>query len=111
MSDDRIEEPEGERQTGDQLVTRERATTRRPRLYRVILHNDDYTSMEFVVHVLQLYFHRSETDAHRIMLEVHHKGAGTAGLYPYDLAESKIAKVTSEARQSGMPLVLSMEVE
>ena len=111
MSDDRIDGPKGGEEIGDQLVTRERATTRRPRLYRVILHNDDYTSMEFVIHVLQVYFHRNETDAHRIMLEVHHKGAGTAGVYPYDVAESKIARVTTEARQSGMPLMLSMEVE
>jgi ATP-dependent Clp protease adaptor protein ClpS len=103
--------PEGGGETGEQLVTREKATTRRPRLYRVVLHNDDYTSMEFVIHVLKVYFHRNDTDAHRIMLEVQHKGAGTAGVYPYDMAESKIARVTDEARQSGMPLMLSMEAE
>ncbi|MCB1032944.1 MAG: ATP-dependent Clp protease adaptor ClpS, partial [Acidobacteria bacterium] len=75
------------------------------------LHNDDYTSMDFVIHVLKAYFHRSDTDANRIMLEVHHKGSGIAGIYTRDIAESKIAQVTSEARETGMPLQLSLEAE
>lgn len=103
--------PGFEEDHGEQIATRDRTVTRRPRLFRVVLHNDDYTSMEFVIHVLKVYFHRNDSEAHRIMLEVHHKGSGTAGVYPYDVAESKIAKVTSEARQSGMPLMLSMEAE
>jgi ATP-dependent Clp protease adaptor protein ClpS len=92
-----------------QLATRERTTTQRPRLFSVVLHNDDYTSMEFVVHVLKTYFHRTDIDANQIMLEVHHKGSGVAGTYPYDVAESKVARVTSEARYNGMPLMLTVE--
>jgi ATP-dependent Clp protease adaptor protein ClpS len=101
----------GQPEDAGQLATRERTTTRRPRLYSVVLHNDDYTSMEFVIHVLKTYFHHNDIDANRIMLEVHHKGAGVAGTYPYDVAESKVARVTSEARHSGMPLMLSVEPE
>ncbi len=96
---------------GEQLATRERISTKRPRRYRVLLHNDDFTSMEFVVHVLKEYFHRSESEAHRIMLEVHQKGAGIAGIYTFDEAETKVAQVTSEARENGMPLMLSVEAE
>ncbi|MCH9652030.1 MAG: ATP-dependent Clp protease adaptor ClpS [Deltaproteobacteria bacterium] len=96
---------------GEQIATRERTVTKRPRRYRVVLHNDDFTSMEFVIHVLKEYFHRSDSEANRIMLEVHHKGAGTAGIYTYDVAETKVAQVTSEARENGMPLMLSVEAE
>lgn len=96
---------------GEQLAVRERSTVRRPKRYKVVLHNDDYTSMEFVVHVLKAYFHRSDSEANRIMLEVHHKGSGVAGIYTRDIAESKVAQVTSEARETGMPLQLSMEAE
>ena len=96
---------------GEQIALRERTTVRRPKRYKVLLHNDDYTSMEFVVHVLKEYFHRSDTEANRIMLEVHHKGSGVAGIYTRDIAETKVAQVTSEARETGMPLQLSLEAE
>ena len=75
------------------------------------MHNDDYTSMEFVVRVLRHYFHKSETEANRVMLEIHHKGFGIAGIYAYDVAETKMAQVTSEAREEGMPLMISLEAE
>ncbi len=107
MSKRREELPE----RGEQLATRERTTTRRPRRYKVILHNDDYTSMDFVVHVLKEHFHRSDTEANRIMLEVHLKGQGVAGVYTFDVAQTKVAQVTDEAREQGMPLLLSMEAE
>jgi ATP-dependent Clp protease adaptor protein ClpS len=77
----------------------------------VLLHNDDYTTMEFVVHVLVTHFHRTETQATHIMLQIHHKGLGVAGVYPRDEAETKVAQVTEEARDSGMPLNLSTEPE
>ncbi len=102
---------DAETDLGEQLAVRERTAVRRPKRYKVVLHNDDYTSMDFVVHVLKAYFHRSDTEANQIMLEVHHKGLGIAGIYTRDIAESKIAQVTSEARETGMPLRLSLEAE
>lgn len=101
----------GSPEYGDQLVTRERTTTRRPRRYKVVMHNDDYTSMEFVVRVLRHHFHKTETEANRVMLEIHHKGFGIAGIYAYDVAETKMAQVVSEAREEGMPLMISLEAE
>ena len=81
------------------------------RRWKVLLHNDDYTTMDFVVYVLMRHFHKSETEATHIMLHVHHKGVGVAGVYPKDVAETKVAVVTSEARESGMPLLVTMEPE
>lgn len=107
MSTYRIQGPEHE----DQLATRERTTTSRPRRYKVVMHNDDYTSMDFVVQVLQSYFHKSETEAHQVMLQIHHKGCGIAGVYAYDVAETKVCLVTTEAREQGMPLMISLEAE
>lgn len=89
----------------------ERPATRTPRLHRVLLHNDDYTSMEFVVDVLQRYFGKNATEAARVMLEVHHAGVGTAGVYTRDVAETRVAQVTEEARREGFPLLLTTEPE
>lgn len=86
------------------LVLDERKKTRRPRLYKVLLHNDDFTTMEFVVDVLVRYFHKTATEATQIMLEVHQRGLGVAGIFTYEVAETKVAQVTAEARQEGMPL-------
>ncbi|WP_309570966.1 ATP-dependent Clp protease adapter ClpS [Deinococcus sp.] len=91
--------------------TLERTQTRRPRLYRVMLLNDDYTPMEFVVMVLARYFRKSEQDARMIMLAVHHKGRGVAGVYSRDVAETKVAQVTSHARSEGYPLQVVAEPE
>ena len=93
------------------VLTEQRPKTARPRRWRVLLHNDDYTTMEFVVYVLVRHFGRSHAEATHVMLQVHHKGVGVAGVYPKDLAETKVALVTAEAREHGMPLMLSMEPE
>jgi ATP-dependent Clp protease adaptor protein ClpS len=82
-----------------------------PPLYRVLLLNDDYTTMDFVVEVLTYVFHRSEADANRIMLNVHQQGAGVCGLYPLEIAETKIDIVDSLARERGFPLKCTMERE
>lgn len=83
----------------------------RPRLFRVVLLNDDFTPMDFVVQVLSQYFKKSPADAQRIMLAVHQRGQGVAGVYPRDIAETKAAQVTQHARQEGHPLRLTIEPE
>jgi ATP-dependent Clp protease adaptor protein ClpS len=90
----------------------EPAVKRRPRRaprYQVVMHNDDYTTMEFVVAMLMKHFHKPPAEALHIMLQVHHKGAGIAGVYTRDVAETKVADVIDEARQEGMPLLLTAE--
>ncbi|GAA5501763.1 ATP-dependent Clp protease adapter protein ClpS [Deinococcus xinjiangensis] len=91
--------------------TLERTETQRPRLWRVLLLNDDYTPMDFVVMVLERYFRKSEQDAELIMLAVHHKGQGVAGVYTRDVAETKVAQVTAHAQQEGHPLRVVAEPE
>ena len=88
----------------EDLVLGERRKAKRPRLYKVLLHNDDFTTMDFVVDVLVRYFHKTMAEATRIMLEVHQRGLGLAGIFTYEVAETKVAQVTAEARQEGMPL-------
>jgi ATP-dependent Clp protease adaptor protein ClpS len=80
-----------------------------PPRYAVMMHNDDYTTMEFVVEVLTSDFSKPQEEAVGIMLKIHHDGKAVAGIYSYDIAESKIAKVTEKARRSGFPLKLTME--
>jgi ATP-dependent Clp protease adaptor protein ClpS len=82
---------------------------RRPPLYKVLIHNDDFTSMEFVVFVLQTVFGRSESEAIQLMLNVHNDGVGIAGLYPYEIAEMKVAKVTNLAQVNEFPLLCTIE--
>lgn len=82
-----------------------------PRRYKVIFHNDDYTTQEFVVYVLERFFHKSETEARHVMLTVHHKGAAVAGVYTKDVAETKAQQVMDAARDNGMPLLLTTEPE
>ncbi len=88
-----------------------RVQPKKPRLFRVLLHNDDYTTREFVVFVLSTVFHRSEPEAVRIMLHVHHTGVGVAGVYTREIAETKIQTVERMAREQEFPLRLSMEPE
>ena len=86
-----------------------RGKIKRPPMYSVYLLNDDYTTMEFVVHVLQSVFHKSPTDANRIMLHVHFKGKGVCGTYPYEVAETKVSKAHAMARAEGFPLRAELE--
>lgn len=83
----------------------------KPRLYKVLLHNDNYTTMEFVVMVLIAVFHKSEAEAVRIMLDVHHNGIGIAGVYQRDIAETKVQRVLQLAQEAQFPLMCSMEPE
>jgi ATP-dependent Clp protease adaptor protein ClpS len=80
-----------------------------PRMHKVIMHNDDYTTMEFVIHVLEKYFNKNTSEAHAIMLEVHTRGFGICGLFTFEVAESKVAKVIKYARENGHPLKCSTE--
>lgn len=98
-------DPEGE----GGLATEVEKKVKRPNLYRVLLHNDDYTTMEFVVMVLVSVFHHPEHEAVNIMLNVHRKGVGVAGVYSYEIAESKANKVMRLAREHEFPLRCSVE--
>ena len=91
--------------------TLERTETVRPRLFRVLLLNDDYTPMDFVVMVLRRYFRQDAAQAQAVMLSVHQRGQGVAGVYTREVAESKVAQVIAHARQEEYPLELSVEPE
>ncbi len=93
------------------VAIKERAKTKKPPLYKVLLHNDDYTSMEFVIQVLQKFFSKTRTDATRVMLLIHHTGMGVAGLYTHDIAETKVNLVLEYAQKHGFPLRCTMERE
>ena len=95
--------------TGVATDVRTERKLKKPKMYKVLLHNDDYTTMEFVVSVLQHVFHRSETDALQIMLHVHKHGLGVAGVYTREVAESRVEQVETLARAEEFPLRCSME--
>jgi ATP-dependent Clp protease adaptor protein ClpS len=101
---------EREDREGD-LATEQKRKVEKVRRYKVVFHNDDYTTMEFVILVLMKFFHKSETEATHIMLSVHHKGHGVAGLYTKDVAETKVAQVMGYAKEQGMPLRVTAEPE
>ena len=82
---------------------------KKPFLYKVVMLNDDYTPMDFVVYLLKTFFNKKEEEASKIMLEVHNKGAGTCGVYTYEIAETKILKVINTARKNGYPLLCTLE--
>ncbi len=92
-----------------QVVEESRPRLKRPPLFKVVLLNDDYTPMEFVVDVLQRIFSMGRAKATRVMLEVHTKGKGVCGLYTYEIAETKVAQVNSYARQHQHPLLCTIE--
>jgi ATP-dependent Clp protease adaptor protein ClpS len=96
---------------GDDIELEERQKTEKPKRFKVIFHNDDYTTMEYVIEVLRRFFHKSETEALHIMLTVHKKGKAIVGLYPRDVAETKVAEVMRDARDRGYPLLVTTEAE
>ncbi len=96
--------PRDTRQTGDAVKDRGADHERQPAQYKVVLLNDDYTTMEFVVHVLEDVFQKSPAEAYRIMMAVHLSGKGVAGMYPWEVAETKVDTVTSMAHAAGFPL-------
>ncbi len=109
MSKDRRFGDDGDVKSG--VVTKTRPKTKRPSLYKVLLLNDDYTPMDFVVYVLERFFNKPRDEATRIMLHVHQKGVGICGVYTYEVAEMKVAQVMNFARQHQHPLQCTMEKE
>ena len=93
----------------DLVVEASRPKLKRPAMYRVVLLNDDYTPMEFVVEILEHIFSMDRRTATRVMLEVHTQGRGTAGVYTYEIAETRVAQVNGYARQHQHPLLCTME--
>jgi ATP-dependent Clp protease adaptor protein ClpS len=99
----------GDGGSGTGVITRTRAKTAKPSMYKVLLLNDDYTPMEFVVHVLERFFHKNQDEAHQIMLHVHRRGVGVCGVYPYEIAETKVTQVIDLARKHQHPLQCTLE--
>ena len=95
--------------TGTQIITKTRPKTKRPSLYRVLLLNDDYTPMEFVVLVVERFFNKTQEDAYQIMMHVHHNGVGECGVFTYEVAETKVTQVMDFARKHQHPLQCVME--
>jgi ATP-dependent Clp protease adaptor protein ClpS len=106
---DDTDRQDGKGGTETGTITKTRPKTKRPNLYRVLLLNDDYTPMEFVILVLQDVFNKSREDAVQIMLHVHQKGVGECGVYPYEVAETKVTRVMDTARKNQHPLQCVME--
>ncbi len=102
---------QGERKSGGAVQEKVRPKTRQPRMFRVLLHNDDYTTMEFVVYVLETIFNKGPAEAHLIMMHVHVRGRGVCGRYTHEVAETKVAAVHGLARDNGFPLRASLEEE
>ena len=96
---------------GSEVLTESETKLEKPRLFKVILHNDDFTTMEFVVFLLEYVFMRSETEAFTIMLKVHNEGLGVAGIYPYEVANMKSEKAMNLARSREYPLLCTVEEE
>ena len=101
----------GSGRPGTGIVTKTRPKTKKPSLYKVLLLNDDYTPMEFVVHVLERFFAKPREDAVQIMLHVHRRGVGVCGVYTFEVAETKVAQVIELARRHQHPLQCTMEKE
>ena len=93
------------------IATRSKSEIKEPKLYKVLIHNDDYTPMEFVVLVLKEIFNKDATLATKIMLDVHNKGVGVCGIYPLEIAETKMNLVLRKAREKEFPLRCTLEVE
>jgi ATP-dependent Clp protease adaptor protein ClpS len=109
MADDERKRRNEQGGPGTAVITKTKTKTKRPSLYRVLILNDDYTPMEFVVHVLERFFGKDHEAATRIMLHVHHHGIGECGIYTYEVAETKVTQVMDFARKHQHPLQCVME--
>lgn len=98
-----------EHQRDEQVLTRTKK--KKPKRYRVLVHNDDYTSMEFVVYILQVVFRHTPASAFRLMMAIHKSGLGVAGVYSKEIAETRVEQVVGMAREAGHPLQCTMEPE
>jgi ATP-dependent Clp protease adaptor protein ClpS len=96
-------------QQGEGVLERTRDEVKEPPLFKVILLNDDYTTMDFVVVILEDVFHKTPAEAYRIMMQVHTQGKGLCGLYPFEVAETKVSTVHDRAQENGFPLRASLE--
>jgi len=105
------QQPIGGTGTGTGVFLKTKPKTKKPSLYKVLMLNDDYTPMEFVVHVLERFFQKSREEATRIMLHVHHRGVGICGVFTYEVAETKVTQVMDFARQNQHPLQCTLEKE
>jgi ATP-dependent Clp protease adaptor protein ClpS len=100
-----------DRQTDGEILERTKQETKKPELFKVFLLNDDYTTMDFVVEILESVFQKQPAEAFRIMMMVHTQGKGLCGVYPHEVAETKIDTVVTRARENGFPLRAAMEPE
>ena len=98
-------------ETETDVAPEEKTKTKKPRRFKVLFHNDDYTTMEFVVHVLETIYNKSPAEATQVMLRVHKTGTGVAGVYSRQIAETKVEKTIAYARKEGHPLMVTMEPE
>ncbi len=99
----------GDTSTG--IIVKAKTKTKKPSMYKVLMLNDDYTPMEFVVHVLENFFNKNREEATRIMLHVHQRGVGVCGVFTYEIAETKVTQVIDYARQHQHPLQCTLEKE
>ncbi len=109
MANEHDDRPDDEGGSSSGVLTERKVKTSKPNLYRVLLHNDDFTPMDFVVDVLARFFKKTHAEATEIMLAVHHKGIGVCGVFPYEIAETKVALVTEAARAQEYPLQCTLE--
>lgn len=107
MSDDNDKSGDGGSDTG--VTVRTKPATKKPAMYKVLMLNDDYTPMEFVVHVLEAHFRKTREEATQVMLHVHRRGIGICGVYTYEVAETKVTEVVEFARRNEHPLQLTLE--
>ncbi len=104
-------DPYGEEEKETGLLLKPKPKTKKPSMYKVLLLNDDYTPMEFVIHVLERFFSKNRQEATDIMLHVHRRGVGLCGIFTYEVAETKVAQVMDYARSNEQPLQCTMEKE
>lgn len=109
VANDKDRRDDGDSATG--IIVKTKPKTKKPSMYRVLMLNDDYTPMEFVVHVLENFFNKNREEATRIMLHVHQRGVGICGVFTYEIAETKVTQVIEYARQHQHPLQCTLEKE